>query len=373
MAERETGLADFGDDAYRANLAVLLDCYEEESLLGDAGRDATCRTLVDCLKSRLYSTRSLAQHPESLATPIAQPLVIAGLPRTGSTALHKLIAAAPGFQALEYWLGRRPDVRPPRSEWPDHPGYRAALAELDRIYASSPELRTAHSMQAAEPDECRLLFMQDFVNVTFSFNATIPGYERWLFAQDLAPAYLRYRNHLKLIGARTPERRWVLKNASHLISLPALANTFSDVCVVQTHRSPLEWISSVASLVYKSRVIYEPDVDKESVGEQQLRQWSQVVERSWRDRRALGDRVLDLHYDHFVSNPVATVRRIYAHFDWAWSAETERAVGAWAADHPQHGDGVHRYSAAEYGLSERTIADRFADYIEWEQSVRASA
>lgn len=373
VAARETGLADFGDAAYRGPLAFLLDCYDRESILSEAGAEATRGVLVRCLVGRLYSTHRTALHPESRSRRIERPLVIAGLPRTGSTALHKLLAADPDSQALEYWLGCEPDVRPPRSEWEGHPSYRTAVAALERIYEGSPGLRAAHSMRAGEPDECRLLLMQDFLNTSFSFNATIPSYEEWVLEQDLRPAYARYRDNLKLVGAREPEKRWVLKNSSHLWALPALAATFPDVCLVQTHRNPLEWVVSIASLVYRSRLLYEPDVRKEDVGEHALRQWSRVIERCRADRERLACDVLDVHHRHFQHDPIGTVRRIYAHFGWLWSPRAEEAMRERSAAQRRDRKEVHRYTAAEYGLSEARIAERFADYIGWQEAVLRSA
>jgi hypothetical protein len=372
IAAREAGLSDFGDVAYRKNLEFLLECYDRESILSEGGALATRRTLLNCLKGRLYSIHRLGLHPECLEKSIERPLVIAGLPRTGSTALHKLLAADPGSQALEYWLGCEPDVRPPRSEWPSHPSYQAVVADLDRIYAGSPEMRAAHSMRAGEADECRLLFMHDFLNLSFSFNATIPSYEQWLFEQHMRPAYGRYRDNLKLIGANEPEKRWVLKNSSHLWALPALEAIFPDVCLVQTHRNPLGWIASIASLVYKSRLIYEPEVRKEDVGEQALRQWSNIIGRCQSAQSQLSCRILDVHYEHYVRDPIETVHRIYDHFDWPWSPHVEKSIREWADGNPQHQNGVHRYTAEEYGLTEERITDRFADYIEWEQQILRS-
>jgi hypothetical protein len=327
---------------------------------------------VDCLKGRLYSTQRQALRAENAEGPghaIARPLIIAGLPRTGSTALHKLLAADPDSQALEYWLGREPDVRPDRSDWPNHPSYQRALASLDEIYQGAPELRAAHSMKAGEADECRLLFMQDFLNVSFSFNATIPSFEAWVFEQDMRPAYRRYRDNLALIGASDLDKRWVLKNSSHLWALHALESTFPDACLVQTHRDPVEWISSIASLVYQSRRRFEPDVRKEEVGEQQLRQWSKVIERCRTARTTLSSGVHDIHYQHFVRDPIGTIRRIYERFDWTWSIAAEKSIRNWAEQNQQDQHGTHRYSAAEYGLSDERIAEHFGEYIEWEQAI----
>ena len=372
IAAQETGLCDFGNDAYRKNLEFLLACYDRESIFGEKGRAATKRMLIDCLKGRLYSSHHAALHPERLQCPIVRPLIIAGLPRTGTTALHKLIAADPGSQALEYWLACEPDVRPPSDEWASHPSYKRVVETLERIYDGSPELRAAHSMKAGEADECRLLFMQDFLSSSFGFNATIPSYEVWVLEQDMQHAYSRYRANLELIGANDTDKRWVLKNSSHLWALPALESTFPDACLVQTHRNPVEWIASIASMVYKSRLLYEPDVRKEEVGEQQLRHWSRVIERSRSDRQKLSGGVLDVHYQHFVRDPIGKIRQIYEHFDWPWSVASEKAIRGWSDQNRQDQHGVHRYGADEYGLTEQRIVERFSDYIEWEQAILQS-
>ncbi len=371
-AAERAGCSEFGDPAYREPLSILLAGYDDEARLDAAGRERTLALLVDCLVGRLLANARRAAPRQCLEAPRPQPLVIAGLPRTGSTALHKLLAADPVSQALEYWLGCQPAVRPAHADWEAHPSYRAALEALREIYADSPELLAAHAMRAGEADECRLLFMQQFMSVSFSFNATLPSYERWIFEQDLRPAYARYRDDLKLIGADDGDKRWVLKNSSHLFALPALEETFPDVCLLQTHRNPVTWLASIASVVHKSRTRFEPGVSKREVGEQQLRQWSRVVEASRRDREKLSCRVLDVHYDHFVADPLGTVRRIYEAFDWPWSAEAERAIRSWADENRQHADGVHVYSAEEYGLDEERIVERFGDYIAWEQEILRS-
>src|SRR5262249_35651537 len=166
-----------------------------------------------------------------------------------------------------------------------------------------------------------------------------------------------YRDNLKLIGAREPEKRWVLKNSSHLWALPALEATFPDVCLVQTHRSPVEWLVSIASLVHKSRLLYEPDVRKEDVGQQVLRQWTKVIARCRADRERPACRALDVHHRHLLRDPLGTIRRIYDHFEWPWSSQAEQGVRAWSELDRRGRHGVHRYTAEEYGLTEGRIAE----------------
>jgi hypothetical protein len=369
-ARKETGLDDFGDPAYRANLEFLLRCYDEESRLGEEGAESTRTNLVNCLKSRLHSNARLAEHPECLDVPLRAPLLIMGLPRTGTTALHKLLAADPASQSLEYWLGCQPDVRPPRDTWPSHPGYQQAAAALARIYAHAPEIESIHSMKPDEADECRLLFLQDFLGLTFSSNATLPSYQDWLLERDMRAPYRRYRDNLKLIGAREPEKRWILKNSSHLWAMEALVEALPDGCLVQTHRDPVELIPSISSLVYRMRRISEPDIRKDEVGRQQLDLWARILDKNMASRSAGHDQILDIHFESFSRDPIATFEQIFEFFDFESSPETEANIRAWAAQNRRDDHAPHRYSAEEYGLTDALIEERFGSYIGWEREIR---
>lgn len=365
-----TGLDDFGDPAYREALRRLLRGYDEESGLGPEGRLATWEALRSQLASRLLSNARFRLHAERIRRPIERPIVITGMSRTGTTALHKLLAADPDAQCLEYWLGCEPDVRPPRAQWPTHPGHLAAVAALKRIYAVAPEIEKIHSMQPDEADECRLLFLQDFLGFTYSMNATLPSYETWLLAQDMHAPYRRYRDNLALIGAAEPGKRWVLKNSSHLWALGPLFEALPTACVVHTHRHPGELIPSIASLVHRMRRIYEPGAKKEAAGRQMLELWSGVIATNMADRRRLGVPVFDLHFETFNRDPIGSLRAIYDFFGFPWTARAERDVRAWAEENRRGAHGEHRYSAAEYGLTEAEIEERFGDYVAWQARIR---
>ena len=369
-AKRATGHSDFGDPRYLEALRVLLRSYDEESRLGPQGREATWATLRSHLASRLQSNARFARHTDRMRYSIERPLVVTGLPRTGTTALHKLLAADPDSQCLEYWLGCEPDMRPPRQQWPTHPGHRAAVAVLEGIYAHTPEIEKIHSMQPDEADECRLLFLQDFLGFTYSMNATLPSYEAWLLEQDMRDSFLRYRENLKLIGARESEKRWVLKNSSHLWAMEDLYAALPGACVVHTHRNPVELIPSISSLVHRMRNIYEPGAPKDVVGRQQLNVWARVLELNMASRAAMDMRVFDLHFETFNRDPIGSLRAIYEFFELEWSERVERDVRAWADENRRNQHGEHRYSAEEYGLTDAEIENRFGDYIEWQTKIR---
>lgn len=369
-AIRATGSSDFGDPAYLDALRVLLRGYDEESHLGPEGRESTWEALRQQLASRLLSNARFELHADRMRYTIDRPIVITGMSRTGTTALHKLLAADPDAQCLEYWLGCEPDVRPPRERWPTHPGYRAAEEALRRIYAHTPEIEKIHSMQPDEADECRLLFLQDFLGFTYSMNATLPSYEAWLLEQDMRRPYLRYAQNLKLIGAAEPHKRWVLKNSSHLWALEDLFAALPGACVVHTHRNPVELIPSLSSLVHRMRNIYEPGAPKHDVGRQMLKLWARVLEMNMKSRRSTGVAVFDLHFETFTADPIGSVRAIYDFFDFQWTERAERDVRAWAEENRRGQPGEHRYSAEEYGLSEAEIEETFSDYIVWQRKIR---
>ena len=364
-AVTETGLSDFGDQNYLVNLNYLLSCYESESRLGEYGRSVIDSTIVSSLKGRLYTVDNIKKNSDSLNHSIVAPILVVGLPRTGTTALHKLLASAPDTQALEYWLAITPDVRPPRAEWQNHSQYIETVQSLADMYGALPNYRSIHSMIANEADECRLLFLQDFTGMTFSSNATIPSFEKWVLEQNMVPAYERYRDNLKLIGARETEKRWVLKNSAHLWALDALNSVFPDACIIHPHRHPLECIVSTSSLVYRLRAQNEPGISKEEVGLQQLNIWSRIIDRNRTLRRITPDlNIIDVNYADFANGPLDTVKAIYNQFGIPWSAEIETEVGQWAAANLKDRHGVHEYSMEEYGLTEALIMDKFGAYIE---------
>jgi hypothetical protein len=225
-------------------------------------------------------------------------------------------------------------------------------------------------MQPGEADECRLLFLQDFLGLTFSSNATLPSYQDWLLDHDMRASYRRYRDNLKLIGANEPEKRWILKNSSHLWTMEALLEALPGSCIVQTHRNPVELIPSISSLVYRMRRISEPEIRKEEVGRQQLDLWARILEKNMASRKSTAYRILDVHFETFTSDPIATFERIYDFFDFHWNSETAGNIRAWAEHNRRDQHVGHEYSAEEYGLSDTLIADRFRAYIEWQGEIR---
>lgn len=364
-ARKAVGEGDGGDPGFREGLRVLLRAYDEEARLAPFGRLMVRGELTSVLANRMRVEKAWRERPELRGLPVRRPLFVLGLPRSGTTALHFLLAQDPANQVLEYWLAAAPGPRPPRESWAGDARFKAAQRALRLTYTLDPALKSIHWMTADGPDECRHLLMQSFVDHTFDSNASIPSYTKWFEAQDMRPAYRRHRDVLRLIGSPTPERRWVLKYPAHLRNLRALLEVYPDACIVQTHRDPANVLPSICSLVAGWRSLYEGDVDLRAVGRQQLELYAGMI-RSGLEARASapGRQFFDLDFREVLADPIEALRRCYAHFDLELTPAAERAMRDYHAANPQGRHGEHRYHASDYGLDPEEVDERFAGYVE---------
>ena len=372
-ARRDSGLEDFGADPYREGLRRLLESWDADAGLSPAGRAAALEVARAALVGRLHSQAAWKRHPECLAHEVRRPLFVIGLARTGTTALHHLLGRDPAVQGLELFLLGAPRPRPPRESWEGDPQYRACADALAAQFAAQPGLRAIHEMAADAPDECWRLFHQTFASVTFECIAHVATYTRWWLGCDMRGAYARHRDHLRLIGAHEPRRRWVLKDPSHLFHLEALLDAFPDACFVWTHRDPVRAIPSVCSLNFAFR-LPERVSDPKLHGRSQLELWGCGVDRTLAMRRRLGPRrFLDVEQREIAADPLGVARRIAAHFAFELSEEALAAMRRFRDANPRGRHGEHAYRPEDYGLTPGQIRDRFAAYLDAYPEVAAAA
>ncbi len=359
------GATDLGEDDFRDGLSVLLRSYDEESRLNPFGRWMVGQQITGILRGRLECERWRREQPGIFTGEIRRPIFILGLPRTGTTALHALVAQDPANQALEYWLAASPKPRPPRESWEKDPRFREAAQGLGLTYWLDPALKSIHLLTADGPEECRLLLQHTFRDDSFECNSTLPSYSKWYASCDMRPAYRRHRDLLRLVGPASPARRWVLKYPAHLRWLRALVDVYPDACIVQTHRDPARVLPSLCSLIAGWRGIYEDEPDRRAIAAWVVELWAATMEDAMAARRELGEeRFFDVPFRETVADPASAVGRVYSHFNIDYPPPTEARLREWHRGHPQHKHGEHRYSAADFGLDPGAIRERFSGYIE---------
>lgn len=361
-AVRTTGLSDFGGDDHEEGLRILLDDLKapEAGLTGE-GKYMQRSMVKSALVARLLSQLGFTQHPSYARVPIERPVFVVGLPRTGTTALHRLLTADPRHQGIELWLTEFPQPRPPRSEWDSNPvfaGINAAYAEHN---VKNPEFMGIHYTDASAVEECWRVLRQAGMSIGYESLAHVPNYSTWLSQQDWTPAYVRHKANLQLIGLNDQDRRWVLKNPSHLAALDAIMAVYPDALIVQTHRDPVVSIASACSLSAEATAGWSTTFVGEAIGSSQLEMLSRSM-RTFSAARAAYDpaQFIDVAYADFVADPVATTRRIYDGFDLGWTPEVAAAVNAIDDESRQGGKRPsHRYSLADYGLTEEQVRAAF--------------
>ncbi|MFC4905722.1 sulfotransferase family protein [Actinomadura gamaensis] len=361
-ATRLTGLTDFGEDDYIDGLEVLLASYRKDADLTPLGSKIQRAFLRGALAARLFAEDAWKRNPSHADVAIERPIFVTGLPRTGTTALHRLLTADPAHQGLELWLTEVPQPRPPRDSWADDPVFQAVQASYERHHVEHPEFMGVHYMSADMVEECWQLLRQSMRSISFECLAHLPSYSAWLAEQDWTPAYRRHRRLLQLIGLNDPGRRWVLKNPSHLFALDALFAVYPDALVVQTHRDPGTAMASMCSLAAHATDGWSELFRGEVIGRDQLDLWARGL-RAFRAERARHDpsRFFDVRYEDFVRDPLGTVEAIYARFGLPLTGEAREAMKHL---HTESSEGrarpSHRYTLTDFGLTPEQVEARFA-------------
>lgn len=372
VAVETTRLEDFGDPDYLIGLRVLLRAFDTDPQLTEIGRQFAYGTVLGTLTARLHTQQGWSQHRETLQQRIERPLVITGIPRTGTTALHKLLSMDPQFQGLERWLTETPMIRPPRESWDSLPAFRTSVANLQAFFAAMPDMRKAHDMVADEPDECLEVLRQSFVSNRFSSSAYLPSYDRWFFEQSESNSYRRYVDVLRLIGGAESGKRWLLKNPGHIAQIEALFEVLPDACIIQTHRDPVQAIPSLCSTLYMARRMFEADATRaEIIGPRECRYWQQALSRTDQARRSRAKQFFDVDHRDFVADPLGTVKEIYDCFGLELTAVAQERMQVWIAARPTSRHGEHRYRLEDFGITVPAVCDAFADYRSrhrWEKS-----
>ncbi len=370
-ARRSTGLSDFGRDTFREPLARLIASLEEDAGLHALGRTIAAAQLTDNLANRLRLNECIAREPAIADRAITRPIFIVGMPRTGTSILHELIGQDPAVRVPETWEVSRPTPPPEADSYDTDPRIREseeALAGIDRLI---PGFRKMHRMAARLPQEDVGMTSLEFTSMVFEAAFRLPSYTAWFHHEaDLAPAYALHRRFLQVLQWRCPAERWVLKTPGHLWALENLMVEYPDACLVQTHRDPLQILSSLTSLLTTLRALASDRIDPHDIA----REWSELNAQAYDasiDARESGlidpSRVIDIHFAEFRADPFASIRRIYEKFDIDYTPAADRLMRAYLETHSDEEHGRHTHAFEETGLDvgeARARVKRYQEYFD---------
>jgi hypothetical protein len=362
-----TGLDDFGDEAFRRPLGILLRSFEKDADLNLVGRICVHSEILRMLGNRLLMEEDRKRHPRIREERIRRPIFITGLPRSGTTFLHALLAQDPRCRAPQLWEVMRPSPPPESASYGSDPRIAQAQRQLRWLDILMPEFEKFHLIHARYPQECIAITDHAFMSYLFESMYQVPSYRIWHDAQDKRPAYEFHRRFLQHLQWRCPGTHWVLKAPSHLMALDALLDVYPDADIVVTHRDPLKVLASCASLKKVLNRPFTNRLDMEALRSDVNLRWERSMRFAMEFRQGNGrlrERFHDVFYPDLMKDPLAVVRGIYRHFDRELTPDAEAAMRRFAVKNPKNKNGRHRYSLEEFGFDRETERRRFQFYTD---------
>jgi len=361
----DSGLEDFGGDSFREGLDRLADSLAREGDLTQLGEEILGLRLRMLLVNRLRIEATYRSHPDIAEQRVEGPVVIIGLPRTGTTALSHLVALDPQIRSLRVWESGAP-VPPPEAATEDtDPRIDDTARGLEAMYEAFPKMKKLHFTSPTGPAECQDLLGMEFRTSHFDGMAHVPSYTDWVIDCDMTPAYAYHRRTLQLLQWHCPPRLWHLKTPVHMLSIDRLFDAYPDAMFLWTHRDPTEVLASVCSLISYTRSWVSDRDDGAELGVEQMELWAEALRRALEFRRAVGEgRFADVFFDRLNSSPVPAVADAYRDVGLDMSDRAAARMGEWAARHPRGEFGEHEYTLEEFGLAPAEVRDRYRFYTE---------
>jgi len=360
----EAGSDDFGDDGWQPGLDRLTDGLVNEARLSAIGVEIAYLDLMRALKNRLGVIAWRKEHPEIAREPVIAPIVIVGQPRTGTTILYDLLAQDPDLRAPLTWEVDAPCPVPQPETYHNDPRIAQTQASIELSEQIIPGFLAFHPMGALVGQECVRITASEFTSMIFSVQYRLPSYYRWLlYEADHAGAYRFHRIFLQHLQSGV-SGQWLLKSPAHLWHLDALLTEYPDALIVQTHRDPLNVISSIAALTHHLRRM---GTDDSNIAECAAQSYEEVVvglgrEMALRDSGAVpADRVIDVLFTDFVNDPLTTITDIYQKLGRELRPDTAQKMRYFLAAHPGDGGGG-RYTWSDTGLDAAEVRDRVSAY-----------
>ena len=345
----------------------MLETYDRH--VEDPGSRNKCReTVLGRLITRLKMQAAFDRHPEIHQVELKTPMIVTGLPRTGTSALVNLLASDAATKALLLWEIHCPEPLeglPAGAPDPRHTGMVAYMEanrnpEFDRIHYAHPDL----------PEECVMMHAYSFDGVQTGWEIMLEPYSSWFQNHDLRPLYHEFRDYLKLLQWQRPGERWLLKAPAHMWALPEIVELFPDVSVVWGHRDVVAVTSSICSMTQMIMGLYQhggnaDKTDARQLGPTVMEWYARSLERGLAAREELPvERFTDYTHDGFVEDPMATAAAIYDRFGMAMTTEIRAALQAHMDSHPQNKHGKHQHKLDQFGMSEAQVRERFDFYLQ---------
>lgn len=356
-------------------LRELVNSINEEGKPNTFGSIAIKSLLERSLYGRYKVEQELAANPQIEKEEIKQPVFIIGMPRTGTTILHALMAEDPAHRSPLAWECLLPYPAATPETFRNNEQLKTVTKEFGQLFKLVPDFLQKHYMAADSPQECLGITALNFTSFQPSAQLYLPSYMDWFFQRsdmlETMKFHKRFLQYLQSGGVKSD--RWLLKTPVHLMRLPELFEVYPDARVVMTHRAPEFIVPSTASLMSSVRSLYSDNEDPKVTGREQADLWSLYFDKFLEDRKSLNkeDQIIDLQFEDFVKDQVGTVREIYDRFNWPLSDKAIYKFDHFLEKNPKDKNGKHVYSLDTFGLTKEEINHQYSNYITFLEALKA--
>ncbi len=370
MAVDATGLCNFGDPSFEAPLEILTQSLLDEAHLSEGGLIGQQQRLVGLLSQRLLLEEWVRREPAILDEQITAPLVIVGLPRTGTTVLYRMLSVASGFVAPRHFEATEPA---PSLDWNFDPESDPRIQRAEQAIAAmlqmSPELNAIYPFEALAPEESIYLLSPALRCTSAPSMALVPKYHQWFLNADKAPAYRYLRRTLQLLQwqHRRMRRdfvpaRWLLKTPDHIHSLDALLDEFPDASIIQTHRDPIKTIPSICSFISALHLLSTEYPDSFAIGDSWCNMFAESMHKAMSVRELHPQAFHDVNYEDTVKKPRMVAEKIFKFLGLELPEAVWLEMEKWREANKREARPMHDYKLADFGLTEARIKQQFSDY-----------
>lgn len=364
-ASRKTGLTCFGTENFIEPLEVLVHSLNQHHCYNRLGNLYIRHMFFhQYLTNRLFINEAFRQNPDWDHVRIKRPIIVLGLPRSGTTHLFNLLACDPNNRYLTNWEATRP-APPPNKPMTDAQRRAVSTKEIAAWEYLSPSIRQIHHLMPEGPEECTFLLANAFTCLLFPVFFHIPEYVEWIKNHDYRDALSFHRKQLQMHQASRNSQRWLLKSPAFLPAIDAVLETYPDACIIQIHRDPVKTIPSLCSLHTAARMVVGDHIEGKQISEQVTAAWGPALKRYLTDRKKHdGSRIFDAYYQDLMADPVALIQRIYNHFHLPLEDKTRASMAAYINRSRQYQHGPHNYSPEQFHLKADSLRTYFKGYTD---------
>jgi hypothetical protein len=369
LASQRTGLSEIDSDSWRDGLHLILDDVNNSPAFTRFGRERILDDATNALGRRLQVHGYIQAHPEVLDAPVERPLIVLGMPRTGTTVISYLLDQDPARRSLLHWQCVDPIPPAPTETLRTDPRCLALLEAQRKILEMVTQAKMAlpHWEDADGPTEDMFIHNQDFKGLSWDSFLPTDRYARWLFDEtDMSSTYEYQKRYLQVLQSKAPGT-WSLKMPSHSVHIAALLKVFPDARLIWAHRDPYKATGSLCNLwrLPQSLVMNTELLDQADMGRNAVWQMRYHVDRPLRARERIGDdRFFHMYYHEMMRDPMDVMRRIYEWAGDSLTAETDARMRNWLAEHPQDRFALNAYRLDEFGLTVDQLEPVFAEYLD---------